>query len=202
LLLYPGMVTVTDSGIVSSAGTSVALSAPASSLSGESNLTYTWDAVLAPAGDSPTFSDNDDSTAQNATATVYATGEYLFEVTTTDSTGNSTTADVDVEVDQVPASLTELIKEDAIRLWQTSVAMLKRSASSLLNPKELIKEDAIRLWQTSVAMLKRSASSLLNPKRSPSSLLNPLYLIFPGGFGFRQPRGRPGGRRLCSKPRR
>jgi hypothetical protein len=34
--------------------------------------------------------------------------------------------------------ISELIKEDAIRLWQTSVAMLKRSASSLLNPVDRI----------------------------------------------------------------
>ncbi len=52
------------------------------------------------------FSDNDDNTAKNTTATCFQAGNYTFQVTITDMGGLATTSSVDVTVDQTLTSIT------------------------------------------------------------------------------------------------
>lgn len=71
-----------------------------------SALTYTWSVVSAPSGAAgPTFSDNGDNSAQNATVTFHSAGAYTFQVTITNIYGLTATSDVSVTVNQTLAGL-------------------------------------------------------------------------------------------------
>jgi plastocyanin len=72
---------------------------------GESSLTYTWAAINSPPAP-VTFSDNDDNTAKNTTATFTEAGAYQFQTTITDGQGLSTTSNiVTVNVQQTFTSI-------------------------------------------------------------------------------------------------
>ncbi len=86
-------------------GTTTALSVLGADSGGEASLIYTW----ATTGTPPavvTFSDNDDNTAKNTTATFSKAGSYTFQVTITDDGGLSTTSSVTVTVNQTLTSIT------------------------------------------------------------------------------------------------
>jgi subtilase family serine protease len=71
-----------------------------------SALTYTWSVVSAPSGAAgPTFSDNGDNSAQNATVTFHSAGAYTFQVTITNIYGLSATSNVSVIVNQTLSGL-------------------------------------------------------------------------------------------------
>ncbi|MGO8673906.1 MAG: choice-of-anchor tandem repeat GloVer-containing protein [Capsulimonadaceae bacterium] len=79
-------------------GTTTALSVLGADSAGESNWTYTG-----PAG--VTFSDNNDNTAQNATATFTQAGSYTFTATITDPSNLSVTSSVAVTVNRTVTSI-------------------------------------------------------------------------------------------------
>ena len=83
-------------------GTTTALSVlGADSLAGESSLTYSWAATLVPSGAGvPLFSINGSNAAKNTTATFTAAGNYTFQVTITNDSGQTATSSVNVTVNQ------------------------------------------------------------------------------------------------------
>ncbi len=90
-------------GSPSTDGTTVNLSVRASDLMGPGGLIYNWTALTIPTGaGDPIFSDNDDNSSKNDSATLDATGTYVFAVTVTNTQGLSTTSEVTVNVGQVP----------------------------------------------------------------------------------------------------
>jgi hypothetical protein len=102
----PGEPTATISG----AGTSITLSAAGTDPLGSSASTFTWSAPLipytaTPTSPAPTFSANGTNAAQSTTATIDGAGDYLFELTIQDPDGAITTDNVEVTVDQIPATL-------------------------------------------------------------------------------------------------
>jgi aryl-phospho-beta-D-glucosidase BglC (GH1 family) len=85
-------------------GNQVNLSALGADVSGESILTYTWAAVgTAPAP--VNFSVNGNNAAKNTLATFSAAGQYTFQVTIADSSGQSVTSTVPVTVAQSLSSV-------------------------------------------------------------------------------------------------
>jgi regulation of enolase protein 1 (concanavalin A-like superfamily) len=74
-------------------GTTTNLSALGADDHGETNLTYTWTATTLPAGAAqPTYSVNGTNAAKAATATFSKAGNYVFQVTITDTSGLTVTS--------------------------------------------------------------------------------------------------------------
>ena len=109
-------------------GTTTNLSVLGADTNGEADLSYTWEATSIPGGaTAPVFSANGGNAAKDTTATFSMAGDYTFEVTITDSSGNSTTSDVSVAVDQTldaiqvtPASPTVAV-DGTVQLTATPV---------------------------------------------------------------------------------
>ena len=107
-------------------GTTTALSVLGADSGGEASLIYTW----ATTGTPPavvTFSDNDDNTAKNTTATFSKAGSYTFQVTITDDGGLSTTSSVTVTVNQ---TLTSITVTPAAPRWPAMPRSSSRPAAS------------------------------------------------------------------------
>jgi len=73
---------------------------------GESNLTYTWNAVAPSGAALPSYSANGTNAAKNTTVTFTHAGAYTFTATITDAYGLSTTSSVSVTVNQTLTSVT------------------------------------------------------------------------------------------------
>ena len=83
-------------------GLTTNLSALATDQSGANNLTYTWSVVGTPPG-SVNFDANGTNAAANTFATFSTTGTYNLQVTITDPAGLSTTSNLSLTVDPLPA---------------------------------------------------------------------------------------------------
>jgi hypothetical protein len=67
---------------------------------GEANLTYTWQAAVAPTGAHPSFSANGSNAAKSSVVTFDRAGSYTFLATVTDGGGLTVTSSVNVTVGQ------------------------------------------------------------------------------------------------------
>ena len=91
------------------AGTTTSLSVLGTDPAGESVLTYTWAATVAPQGAAvPGFSVNRANAAKDTVATFSAAGNYTFTVTIADSAGLSVTSAVSVTVEQASVASVSL----------------------------------------------------------------------------------------------
>lgn len=101
-------------------GTTTNLSVLAADTSGESHVTYTWSATVAPLGANPVFSVNGNNAAKNTTVTLDRAGAYTFTVTAADG--------LSFIVDPVVVTVEQTL---------TSVAVSPSSATLNLNQDEL-----------------------------------------------------------------
>ncbi|HEY7326286.1 MAG TPA: cellulase family glycosylhydrolase [Gemmataceae bacterium] len=85
-------------------GNQVNLSVLGADVVGESNLTYTWASVGTPPAP-VNFSANGNNAAKNTIATFTAAGQYSFQVTIADSSGQSVTSSVPVTVSPTLSSI-------------------------------------------------------------------------------------------------
>ncbi len=85
------------------AGLTTQLAVRASDDGGEAALVYRWVSTLAPAA--VMFSSNDDNASKDVVATFSAAGDYEFQVTVIDGSGNTVTSTVSVTVQATPTSL-------------------------------------------------------------------------------------------------
>jgi aryl-phospho-beta-D-glucosidase BglC (GH1 family) len=100
----PTIVTPASASVNRISGTTAALSVLGADNAGEANLTYTWVTT----GTSPgpvTFSANGTNAAKNTIATFACAGTYAFQVTVTDTGGQSVTSTVNVVVNQALATI-------------------------------------------------------------------------------------------------
>jgi hypothetical protein len=87
-------------------GTTTNLSALGADDDGESGLTYNWATTIQPTGaGAPTFSTNGTNAAKNSVVTIYAAGNYTFQVTITDPSSLTVTSSVSVIVNQTATSI-------------------------------------------------------------------------------------------------
>jgi hypothetical protein len=100
----------TPTATVNSGGTQITLTSQSAAafVSFPNPVNYTWTALTIPTGAaSPTFTENADGTAMTTTASVHAIGNYIFQVSVTDSAGTVlSTAEVPVTVAPVRTTLT------------------------------------------------------------------------------------------------
>ena len=88
-------------------GTTTNLSVRGNDNAGASSLTYTWSVIAEPSGaPAPAFSLNGTNSAQNTTVTFAAAGNYTFQATVVNPSGQSVTSDVTVIVGQTLTSVT------------------------------------------------------------------------------------------------
>jgi hypothetical protein len=108
-------------------GTTTGLSVLGADDGGEANLTYNWAVTAQPSGvTSPSFNINGTNAAKNATATFYAAGNYTFQVTITDGSGQTVTSSVAVTVNQTQTSIR--VSPGSVTLPNSSTQQFSASA--------------------------------------------------------------------------
>jgi hypothetical protein len=100
----PPLITNGPTALVSPAGTSISLGVTATDVGGAGDLKYTWSALTDP--ETPSFDANNGGVAGSSeTATVFAPGEYEFQVAITDADGVTTVSTVSVDVAQIVTNI-------------------------------------------------------------------------------------------------
>lgn len=104
----------------------------------ESDLTYTWAAVGAPAG-AVLFSANDSNAAKNVTATFAEAGTYLLQVTVSNAAGVTTSSTVEATVIATPATISVAPVSSAMGPGATDAvaATVKDQFGNLVSPAML-----------------------------------------------------------------